>query len=99
MVLAGVHYIFLGVIGFAGVVWALSSMGVIKSRNHDLHSRKHQHIDSAIKTIELTYEYMDALPEHTRAKVFDHLDNHMLGHALETARAHHDVYHFFKNFS
>jgi len=42
---------------------------------------------------------MDSLPTHARAKIMEHLDNGMLNHAVETARAHHDVYHFFKNFS
>lgn len=99
MILNEVYYIFLGVIGFVGIIWALSSMGVIQPRDHELHSNKHRHIENAIRTIETTYEYLEALPEHARAKVYEHLDDGMLNHALETARAHHDVYFFFKNFS
>ena len=93
------NYVFLGVLGFVAMVWVLSSMGVVKSRNHELYIAKQRHIKQAVTNIDKAYEYMDSLPVHARAKVIEHLDNGMINHAVEAARAHHDVYHFFKNFN
>ncbi len=93
------NYAFLGVLGFIAMIWVLSSMGIVKSRDNDLYIAKQRHVKQAVTNIDRAYEYMDSLPKHTRAKIMEHLDNGMLNHAVDTARAHHDVYHFFKNFS
>lgn len=93
------HYVLLGVLGFIALIWVMSSMGVIKPRDSDLYVSKQRHISQAVNTIEKTYNYLESLPTHARTKVFEHLENGMLNHALETARTHHDVYHFFKNFN
>jgi len=93
------HYVLLGVLGFIALIWISSSMGIIKSRNNELYVAKQRHIHQATKNIEQTYDYLEGLPTHARAKIVEHLDNGLVNHALETARAHHDVYHFFKNFN
>jgi len=94
-----VHYIILGVVAFVGIVWVLSSMGIIKRRDAELHKRKRVHMEIAMRNIEEVYGYLDNLPEHSRAAVFEHLDNGMITHALDAARSNHDVYHFFQNFN
>jgi hypothetical protein len=93
------NYVFLGVLGFIAMVWVLSSMGIVKSRNHELYVAKQRHIRQAVTNIDKAYDYMESLPPHARAKIVEHLDNGMTNHAVETARAHHDVFHFFKNFN
>jgi len=93
-----VHYIILGVVAFVGIVWVLSSMGIIKNRASSLRSRKREHMQLAMRNIAQTYSYLENLPEHSRAAVYEHLDNGMINHALDAARSNHDVYHFFKNF-
>ena len=97
MMLDPVQYIFLGVIVMAGLVWALSSMGVIRARDDELLVSKRRHIEQATKNIELTYDYLDSLPLHSRVQIMQHLDDGRINHALETSRGHHDVFHFFKN--
>jgi hypothetical protein len=100
MVLIGANnYVFLGVLGFVAMIWILSSMGIVKSRDHELYVAKQRHAHQAMNNIDRAYSYMENLPTHARAKIIEHLDNGMLNHAVETAKAHHDVYHFFKNFS
>ena len=93
------NYVFLGVLGFISLVWVLSSMGIVKSRDHELHIAKQRHIRQALTHIDNAYSCLESLPPHARAKVIEHLDNGMLRHAEEAAKAHHDVYHFFKNFN
>lgn len=93
------HYVLLGALGFVALIWIVSSMGIIKTRNNELYVAKQRHIQQAVTNIEKTYDYIDGLPPHARAKIVEHLDNGLINHALETARAHHDVYHFFKNFN
>ena len=93
------NYVFLGVLGFIAMVWVLSSMGIVRGRDHELFVAKQRHVKQAMDNINQAYGYMESLPTHARAKVIEHLDHGMLNHAVEAARAHHDVYHFFKNFN
>ena len=97
MMLDPVQYIFLGVIAMAGLIWALSSMGIIKRRDDELLVAKRRHIEQATRDIEQTYGYLESLPLHTRVTVMQHLDDGRVKHALETAKGNHDVFHFFKN--
>ncbi len=91
-----IQFVFLGVIGAAAVIWALSSMGVIKPRDHELYNEKRRHLRMAENTIERTYHYMANLPKEARADIFTHLDRGLLSYAYTTARTKHDVYNFFK---
>ncbi len=93
------NYIFLGVLGFIAMVWVLSSMGIVKSRNHELYVAKQRHLRQTASDVETAYEHMADLPIHARTKIMEHLDNGMTRHAAETAKANRDVYHFFKNFN
>ena len=94
--LQAIQYVFLGVIGSAALVWALSSMGVIKPTDHELYNEKRRHIRMAENTIEHTYHYLSNLPNESRADIFRHLDRGLLSYAYTTAKTKHDVYNFFK---
>ena len=72
-------------------------MGVIRKRDEELLVSKRRHIEQAVRDIEMTYDYMESLPLHSRVQVMQNLDDGRVKHALETARGHHDVFHFFKN--
>lgn len=95
--LIGENYIILAVLGFIAFIWALSSMGVIKARDHDLYVKKEKYIEQAKETIEKTFNYLSEMP-HNHDKVIEHLDNGRLNDALDAAQTNHDVYHFFKNY-
>jgi len=97
MVIEQVNYVFIGVLGFIAFIWGMASMGVIAPRD-GVHEEKQRRIEDLQDKIEQTYFYLESLPEHSRSKVRDHLDNGMVHHALDEARSHHDVYYFFKNF-
>lgn len=91
-----IQYVFLGVIGFAALMWALSSMGVIQPRDHELYNERRKHMRMAENTIERTYNYLTHLPKEARTDVFKHLDRGLLSYAYTTAKTKHDVYNFFK---
>jgi len=96
--LEAIHYIFLGLLGSITILWTLVSMGYVEPRNDELYTRKEGYIESAIHSIENTFEYLADLPPHHRPKVYEHLDEGRLHNAHDAARSHHDVFHFFKNF-
>jgi hypothetical protein len=91
-----IQYIFLGVIGFTALIWAFSSMGVIKPRDHELYNEKRRHLRMAENTIEQTYHYLANLPKEARSEVFKHLDRGFLSYAHTTAKTKHDIFSFFK---
>lgn len=91
-------YIFLGLIGCFAVLWALMSMGVVSTRDHDLYTEKEKYIEQAVENIEQTYHYLEDLPHHNRDKIIMHLDRGEVNSALDAARSYHDVYHFFRNY-
>ena len=92
-----IQYVFLSVIGFAALMWALSSMGVIEPRDHELYSHRKRHMRMAENTIERTYHYLKNIPKDSREEVFKHLDRGLLSYAYTTAKTKHDVYNFFKS--
>lgn len=91
-------YIFLGLVGFFAMLWALMSMGVVSTRNHDLYTEKEKYIEQITANIEQAYHYLEDLPHHNRDKIRMHLDNGEVSRALDTARSYHDVYFFFRNY-
>ncbi len=95
--LAPIQYVFLGVIGFAALMWALSSMGVIEARDHELYNQRKRHLRMAENTIERTYYYLKHIPKESRSDVFKHLDRGLLSYAYTNAKTKHDVYNFFKS--
>jgi len=97
MLVEPVHYVFLGVATFTALLWTLVSMGTIKLRSNDLHIEKGKHIEGMIRSIEETYSIMESIPTVNHGKIRKHLEDGEINKALEVARVHHDVYHFFKN--
>jgi hypothetical protein len=97
VILEAPHYILMGLVGFFAIVWSLLSMGVVRTRSHELHAEKHAFSENAIKTIETTYNYLEQIPIENRDQARAHLHRGELHAALESARLNHDVYHFFKN--
>jgi len=91
------HYILMGLAGFFAVVWSLISMGVVRTRDHELHTEKNAFTENAVKTIEATYTYLEKIPMANREESRAHLHRGELHRALESAKLNHDVYHFFKN--
>ncbi|SVC91257.1 uncharacterized protein METZ01_LOCUS344111 [marine metagenome] len=97
VILEAPHYVLMGLLGFFAIVWSLLSMGVVRTRDHDLHTEKHAFTENAIKTIETTYNYLEQIPIENRDQARAHLHRGELHAALESAQLNHDVYHFFKN--
>ena len=91
-------YIFLGLIGFFAVLWAMMSMGVISTRDHNLYTEREKYIEQVVENINQTYHYLEDLPHHNRDKIKMHLDRGEVNQALDVARSYHDVYHFFRNY-
>lgn len=98
MVLQPVHYILLGLAGFSSIVWSLISMGVIKTRDSELYTEKERYIQQAVNSIEETYRIMESMPKVSHDNIRSFLDQGQYTKALEEARVHHDVFHFFKNY-
>ena len=97
VVLEAPHYVLISLVGFFAVVWALMSMGVVRTREHGLHAEKHAFTENPVKTIEATYTYLEQVPSENRDQARAHLNRGELHAALESARLNHDVYHFFRN--
>jgi|TARA_B100001105_G_C22094102_1_gene316254 hypothetical protein len=97
VILEAPHYVIMGLLGFFAVIWSLMSMGVVRTRDHELHEEKHAFTENAIKTIETTYNYLEQVPTENRDQARSHLHRGELHAALESARLNHDVYHFFRN--
>jgi len=106
VVLESSHYVLVGVAGFFAVVWALMTMGVVSTRNHDLHKEKHAHMDNLGRIINETYGYMESINDDSHNAlecsncnvVRAHLHNGQINSAHEAAKMHHDVYHFFRDY-
>ena len=106
MVVEPYYYILLALAGSVAVVWTLLSMGVISKKrkmsgladSRSLVRERNAYIKNSRVSIMETYSYLKDVPEGNRDKVRDYLDQGMLSHALESAKAYHDVYHFFKNY-
>ena len=106
VVLEASHYILIGVAGFFVIVWALMSMGIVSTRNHDLEKEKHAHIDNLSQVISQTYGYLESMNDNSHSAlscgncnvVRAHLHKGEVNRALESAKMHHDVYHFFKDY-
>ena len=71
-------------------------MGVIKPRDDHMHAEKHKHIEFAVTSIEEIYSVMEDIPAVNRGAIQEHLENGEIKRALDVARTHHDVYHFFQ---
>jgi hypothetical protein len=97
VILEAPHYVLMGLAGFFAIVWAMLSMGVVRTRDHSLHAEKHAFTENAVKTIEATYVYLEQVPVENRDQARAHLHRGELHAALESARLNHDVFHFFKN--
>ena len=97
VILEAPHYVLMGLVGFFALVWSLMSMGVVRTRDHELHSEKNLFTENAVKTIEATYNYLEQIPAENRDQSRAHLHRGEIHAALDSARLNHDVYHFFKN--
>lgn len=91
-------YIFLGLVGFFAMLWALLSMGIVSTRDHELYVEKEQYIEQITDRISKTYEYLEDTPFHNRDKVRAHLDRGEVNAAHDLAKAAHDVHFFFRNY-